>query len=72
MSTLNKLFKEKVKSENLINLTKIDKSKIVGKLLSEKIKNKNFNNIVFDRSGFKFHGRIKAIADAIKESGINI
>lgn len=72
MSSLSKAFKEKIREENLTNLTKIEKSKLVGKLLSEKLKFKNLNNIVFDRSGFKFHGRIKAIADAIKESGIKI
>ncbi|HIH2763483.1 MAG TPA: 50S ribosomal protein L18 [Candidatus Azoamicus sp.] len=72
MSTINKIYKNKIKADSLNKLTKIEQSKLVGNLLAEKIKQKNINNIVFDRSGFKFHGRIKAVADAIKENGINI
>ncbi len=72
MSTINKIFKDKIELENLNNLTKIEQSKLVGNLLAKKMKEKNIDNIVFDRSGFKFHGRIKAVADAIKENGINI
>lgn len=70
MSSINKIFREEIK--NLTNLTKIDKSKIVGKLLAEKLKEKNLKNIAFDRSGFKFHGRIKAVAEAMIENGIKI
>lgn len=72
MSSTSKIFKHKIELDNLHNLTKIEQSKLVGTLLAEKMKKKNINNIVFDRSGFKFHGRIKAVADAIKENGINI
>lgn len=72
MSSLSISFKQKIEKENLNTLTKIEKSKLVGQLLAEKLKQKNLNNIVFDRSGFKFHGRIKAVADAIKENGIKI
>ncbi|HIH2762534.1 MAG TPA: 50S ribosomal protein L18 [Candidatus Azoamicus sp. MARI] len=72
MSSVNKLFKQNIELNNLTNLTKIEQSKIVGNLLAIKMKQKNINSIVFDRSGFKFHGRIKAVADAIKENGINI
>lgn len=72
MSSVNKLFKKKIEIDNLKNLTKIEQSKLVGLLLAEKIKQKKITAVVFDRSGFKFHGRIKAVADAIKENGINI
>ncbi|HIH2763165.1 MAG TPA: 50S ribosomal protein L18 [Candidatus Azoamicus sp.] len=72
MSSINNIFKKKIDTDKLNNLTKIEQSKLVGNLLAEKIKQKNINRIVFDRSGFKFHGRIKAVADAIKENGIII
>ena len=68
MSTLDKNFKKKML--NKPNITKIEKSKIIGEMLAEKIKNKNIYNVTFDRSGYKFHGRIKAIADSIKQYGI--
>lgn len=72
MSSINKLFKKNIEENKLNNLTKIDEARLVGNLLAEKILKKNIKNITFDRSGFKFHGRIKAVADAIKENGINI
>lgn len=72
MSSVNKNFKKNIAEQNLTNLTKIEEAKLVGNLLAKKILEKNITQIVFDRSGFKFHGRIKAIADAIKENGINI
>jgi len=67
-SSLDKEFKNKVK--NLTDLTKVKKAEIVGSLVSDKIKNKNIKRVVFDRSGFKFHGRIKAVADSILKNGV--
>jgi large subunit ribosomal protein L18 len=43
----------------------------VGKLLASKAKEKNIEKIVFDRSGYLFHGRIKAIADGARDGGLN-
>lgn len=67
MSSLDKKFKEAILNSKL---TKIDKAFLVGKLLADVLKNKNILSVVFDRSGFKFHGRIKAVADSIKNNGI--
>jgi large subunit ribosomal protein L18 len=49
---------------------KIDKSKIVGSFLAKKALEKNVKNVVFDRSGYKYHGRVKAIADGAREGGL--
>lgn len=68
-STVDKNFKNKMK-ENTEKLTKIKQAEIVGILISEKIKNKNIKQVVFDRSGFKFHGRIKALANSIFQNGV--
>ena len=54
------------------NKNKIDQSKIVGSDLAEKIKKNKFDKIIYDRNGYRFHGRVKVIADTIKESGIKI
>jgi len=43
---------------------------IVGKRAAEIAKAKGIKNVVFDRGGFKFHGRIKAVADAAREAGL--
>lgn len=49
---------------------KIDKSKIVGKRLAKKAIDKGISFVVFDRNGYKYHGRIKAIADGAREGGL--
>jgi len=51
---------------------KISKSKLVGKLLAKKALEKGITTAVFDRSGYEFHGRIKAVADGAREGGIKI
>ena len=67
-SSLDKsISKEILKSNN-----KIDMSNIVAKDLSTKIKSQKIDKVVFDRSGYRFHGRVKAIADTLKENGIKI
>lgn len=42
----------------------------VGKLLAEKAKSAGIETVAFDRSGFKYHGRVKALADAARENGL--
>ena len=43
---------------------------VVGKVIAEKAKQAGINTVAFDRSGFKYHGRIKALADAAREHGL--
>ena len=42
----------------------------VGKLIAERIKEKNISTLVFDRSGYLYHGRVKALADGAREAGL--
>lgn len=42
----------------------------VGRLIAERAKSAGVTEVAFDRSGFKFHGRVKALADAARESGL--
>ncbi len=49
----------------------IDAAKTLGKIASSEMKTKGFTKIAFDRSGYLYHGRIKALADALREGGIN-
>jgi large subunit ribosomal protein L18 len=45
---------------------------LVGRLIAEKAKAKGVEQVAFDRSGFKYHGRVKALADAAREAGLKI
>jgi large subunit ribosomal protein L18 len=49
---------------------KTETAALVGKLLAEKCKEKGIENVVFDRSGYKYHGRVKSLADAAREGGL--
>lgn len=51
-------------------LTNIDKANMVGKHVGELLKEKGIQEIRFDRSGYPYHGRVKSLADGIRESGI--
>ena len=49
----------------------VDAAKAVGKLVAERAIQKGVKNVVFDRGGYLYHGRIKALADAAREGGLN-
>jgi large subunit ribosomal protein L18 len=49
---------------------KVEISKIVGELLAEKAKEKGISKVVFDRKGYLYHGRVKALADAARAKGL--
>ncbi len=66
VSTKSKEVSEEINSVK----NKTDKSKIVGKSLASKAKELNIENIVFDRNGYQYHGRVKALADAAREGGL--
>jgi len=46
-------------------------AKALGKTIAERLKEKGINRVVFDRGGYLYHGRIKALADAAREGGLN-
>jgi large subunit ribosomal protein L18 len=50
--------------------TKTQKATEVGKLISKKALEKDIKEVVFDRAGCKYHGRVKALADAAREGGL--
>jgi large subunit ribosomal protein L18 len=51
---------------------KIDLSNILGELLAKRAKDKKISNVYFDRGGYKYHGRIKALADSLRKNGLKI
>lgn len=57
-------------SKAITSGTKVEQAKEVGKAIAEKAKALNVDQIVFDRSGYIYHGRIKALADGAREAGL--
>jgi large subunit ribosomal protein L18 len=49
----------------------VDAAKAVGKLIAQRAQEKGVKDVVFDRGGYLYHGRIKALADAAREGGLN-
>ncbi len=51
--------------------TKSDEAKVVGRLVAERAKAAGVERVVFDRAGFRYHGRIRSLADAAREAGLD-
>jgi len=64
-STLDKEIRGKTK-----NGGNVEAAKEVGRGIAERLKQAGVENVVFDRGGFLFHGRVKALADAAREGGL--
>lgn len=65
-STLQKAIRADLKSTS-----NIAAAEAVGKAIGEKAKSLNIKDVAFDRAGFKYHGRVKALADAARAAGLN-
>jgi large subunit ribosomal protein L18 len=50
--------------------TKVEKATAIGKLLAEKAKKAKITKVVFDRGYYKYHGRVKAVAEAARQNGL--
>ena len=69
------------KGATVVSASSVDKSgktnggnvaaaKAIGKLVAERAKEKGIKSVVFDRGGYQYHGRVKALADAAREAGL--
>jgi|SRR3970040_2371183 large subunit ribosomal protein L18 len=65
-SSLSKEIAEDIKSAK----GKTAKSKLVGKLVAQKAVEQNISTVIFDRNGFKYHGRVQAFAEGAREGGL--
>lgn len=66
-STIDKDVKAKITGE----MTKTDESRLVGSVLAERAKAAKVSKVAFDRGGFLYHGRVKALAEAARENGLD-
>ena len=67
VSTLQAEIKKSLKNGKTGN---IEAAEIVGKVIAQKAKKAKIETVAFDRSGFMFHGRVKALAEAARENGL--
>lgn len=65
VSTLDKALKPELKG------TKVEKAGLVGKMLAERAKDKKITQVAFDRAGYRYHGRVKALAHAARSAGLD-
>jgi len=65
MSTLDPEVRDKVGG-----MVKVKKAELLGSMLAQKALEERINRVVFDRRGYKYHGRIKALADAARKVGL--
>lgn len=56
--------------EKIGKLKKSEQAKEVGKALAQRAKSKGIQQVVFDRGGYRYHGRVKALAEAAREAGL--
>lgn len=64
-STLDEEVKPKLKG-----LKKAEQAQVVGKVIAERAKALGVKEVVFDRGGYKFHGRVRSLAEAAREAGL--
>jgi large subunit ribosomal protein L18 len=64
-STLDGEIKSQIK-----DLSKIDQAKYIGSEIAKRAKNQGVKTVVFDRGGYRYHGRVKALAEAAREEGL--
>jgi len=62
---------DKDSKKDMININKTVKSQLVGQKIAEKAKIKGISKVAFDKSGLKYHGCIKAVADSARKNGLS-
>ncbi len=66
VSNLNKDVRDEIKDMN----SKTEVSKKIGEILARRAREKKIKKVVFDRNGYKYHGRVKALAEGAREGGL--
>ena len=58
--------------EKTTGKTKVEQAKLVGELVAQRAKDNGIKQVVFDRGGFVYHGRVKALAEGAREGGLEL
>ena len=70
-SSREKEFESEAKKSEGTRGSNLEGAGFVGKLLGVRAKDKGIGTVVFDRNGYLYHGRVKALADGVRETGVN-
>jgi large subunit ribosomal protein L18 len=62
--------KDRALADSLSGKTKTERAEAVGQLLAERAKDAGIDKVVFDRGGYKYHGRVQALAEAARKGGL--
>ncbi|MEJ5309272.1 MAG: 50S ribosomal protein L18 [Anaerolineae bacterium] len=57
--------------QQVVDLSKTEQARVVGQVLAERALSKGVTKVVFDRGGYKYHGRVKALAEAARKAGLD-
>ena len=60
-----------LKDKQAEGIAKVEQARVVGKAIAEKARAAGIATVVFDRNGYLYHGRVKALAEAAREAGLN-
>ena len=63
--------KDPALAQSLNGQTKTERAKAVGRLIAERAREAGISKVVFDRGGYKYHGRVQALAEAAREAGLS-
>lgn len=61
-----------VHGKQFTDVGKVEQAKRVGQALAELAKGQGISSVVFDRSGYQYHGRVKALAESLREGGLSV
>ena len=70
-STQEEKFRKAVSKNGTVKTRSVEASKKLGEVFGSELAAKGFKEIVFDRGGYKYHGRVKALAEALRQAGVN-
>ncbi len=62
---------DQVVRQQVVDLSKTEQAQVVGQVLAERALSKGVTKVVFDRGGYKYHGRVKALAEAARKAGLD-
>jgi len=70
-STQGEKFRKAVSKNGMVKPGSVEAAKKLGEVFGSELVAKGFGKIVFDRGGYKYHGRVKALAEALRQAGAN-
>jgi large subunit ribosomal protein L18 len=71
-STLDPEVEERIKARGRDEMTPVDQAKVVGETVGRRALDEGITRVVFDRGGYKYHGRVRAVAEGAREAGLEL